>query len=128
MYYPIDMPSQFDYALTYKKDACVMFTGSVGRVAKNGDFGIVVDKRIDKDTGKDIIIVKLRKNKQNVIVSLSEDSAVDYKYEMEYDSYKHILKRKKPFIQRVKQYPLKLGYAFTIHKSQGQTFKKCFLI
>lgn len=61
VYYPIDMPSQFDYALTYKKDACVMFTGSVGRVAKNGDFGIVVDKRIDKDTGKDIIIVKLRK-------------------------------------------------------------------
>lgn len=127
VYYPIDMPSQFDYSLTYKKGARVMFTGSVGRVAKNGDFGNVIDKGIDEDTHKDTIIVKLKKNNRIVTVSLSEDSAKDYKYKMEYDPYKHVLKRKKPFIQRVKQYPLKLGYAFTIHKSQGQTFEEMLL-
>ena len=46
---------------------------------------------------------------------------------MVYDPYKHVLKRKKPFIQKVKQYPLKLGYAFTIHKSQGQTIEPMLL-
>ena len=127
VYYPINMPSQFDYRLTYKKGATVMFTGSVGRAAKNGDFGTVIEKGIDEDTHKDIIVVKHKRSEKIVEVSLSEDSAKDYKYEMEYDPYKHVLKRKKPFIQRVKQYPLKLGYAFTIHKSQGQTFEEMLL-
>ena len=126
VYYPIDMPSQFDYGLTYKNGATVMFTGSVGRVAKNGDFGTVIKKGMD-DTHKEIILVKHKRSEKIVAVSLSEDSAKDYKYEMEYDPYKHVLKRKKPFIQRVIQYPLKLGYAFTIHKSQGQTFEEMLL-
>ena len=32
-----------------------------------------------------------------------------------------------PYIQRVKQFPFKLGYAFTIHKSQGQSFDEMLL-
>ena len=46
---------------------------------------------------------------------------------MVYDPFKHILKRKKKYIQRVIQYPLKIGYAFTIHKSQGQTMDEILL-
>ncbi len=131
VYYPIDMPSKFDPLLTYKIGAYVMFTGSVRGGAKNGDFGVIIDKGIDEDTHKDTIIVEFKKDnderKRTVVVSLNERSAKDYKYEMEYNPYKHILKRKKPFIQSVKQYPLKLGYAFTIHKSQGQTFPTMIL-
>jgi len=126
VYYPIEMPSKFEPILTYKKGAYVMFTGSAGN-AKNGDFGTVLGQGIDEDTGKENIIVELEKNKKTVVVGLYMKSAEDYKYEMEYDPYKHVLKRKKPFIQRVKQYPLKLGYAFTIHKSQGQTFESMLL-
>ena len=129
-YYPIEVPSRFDPFLTYKIGARVMFTGSVMGGAKNGDFGTVIDKRVDVDPRwgkKERILVKLDKNGRTVYVSLRDFSATDYRYEMVYDPDKHSLSRKKPYIQRVKQYPFKLGYAFTIHKSQGQSFDKMLL-
>ena len=129
-YYPIEVPSRFDPFLRYKIGARVMFTGSVMGGAKNGDFGTVIDKRIDVDPywgEKERILVRLDKNGRIVYVSLRDFSATDYRYEMVYDPYEHSLSRKKPYIQRVKQYPFKLGYAFTIHKSQGQSFDKMLL-
>jgi hypothetical protein len=51
----------------------------------------------------------------------------DYRYEMVYDSEKRRLVRKGHYIQRTNQYPLKLAYAFTIHKAQGQTYEKLIL-
>lgn len=51
----------------------------------------------------------------------------DYRYEMVYDKTKHRLIRNKPFIQRTKQFPIKLAYAFTIHKAQGQTYDKVII-
>ena len=129
-YYPIEVPSRFDPFLTYKIGARVMFTGSVMGGAKNGDFGTIIDKRIDVDPRwgeKERILVKLDKNNRTVYVSLRDYSATDYKYEMVYDPVEHSLRREKPFIQRVKQYPFKLGYAFTIHKSQGQSFDNMLL-
>ena len=131
MYYPVEIPSKFDPFLKYKIGAYVMFTGSVRGGAKNGDFGTIIDKQIEynkyEDMILDMILVKLEKNNDIIHVGLNGYSAVDYKYEMIYDPYQHSLKRKTPFIQRVTQYPLKLGYAFTIHKSQGQTFDSMLL-
>lgn len=48
-YYPVEVPSRFDPFLTYKIGARVMFTGSVMGGAKNGDFGTIIDKRVDFD-------------------------------------------------------------------------------
>lgn len=130
-YYPVEVPSKFDPLLRFKIGAYVMFTGSVRGGAKNGDFGTIIDKRKEynkyEDMFLDIILVKLEKNNKEIHVGLNGYSAVDYKYEMIYDPIQHSLKRKKQFIQRVTQYPLKLGYAFTIHKSQGQTFDSMLL-
>lgn len=130
-YYPIEVPSKFDPLLRFKIGAYVMLTGSVMGGGKNGDFGTVIDKQKKynkyEDMTFDMILVRLEKNNEIVHVGLNAQSAKDYKYEMIYDPIQHFLRRKKPFIQSVIQYPLKLGYAFTIHKSQGQTFDSMIL-
>ena len=130
-YYPIEIPSRFDPLLRYKIGAKVMLTGSVNGGGKNGDFGIISGKRIEEYPNggeKEYILIKLiDKGNRIVSVSINDRFAVDYKYEMTYDSKKHILERKKPYIQRVRQFPFKLAYAFTIHKSQGQSFDEILL-
>lgn len=51
----------------------------------------------------------------------------EYRYEMIYDEQKHKLVRKTPFVQRTNQFPIKLAYAFTIHKAQGQTYNQVII-
>lgn len=46
---------------------------------------------------------------------------------MIYDEQKHKLVRKTPFVQRTNQFPIKLAYAFTIHKAQGQTYNQVII-
>lgn len=114
----VEIPSAYEAELTFKIEAEVMFTSSNKKAGYiNGDRGkiryIEGDKIIiEKDNDPDLKFVEKTR---------------DYRYKMHYDADKHILKRITPYIQKTEQYPIKLAYATTIHKSQGQSYDRIYV-
>ena len=123
----IILPSAYDSQLTFKIGAEIVFCKSSkywGYV--NGNFGTILGFNGEYFT------IKL-KDSDNIVMCpnpndrFKSNQMNEYRYDMEYDPQAHKLVRKKPFIQKTKQFPIKLAYAFTIHKAQGQTYDKVIL-
>ena len=123
----IIVPSAYDSQLIFKIGARVVLTKSSKRMGYiNGDFGTILD------FNGDYFIILLDKNKMPIMCPNPNDrykasQKTEYRYEMIYDEQKHKLVRKTPFVQRTNQFPIKLAYAFTIHKAQGQTYNQVII-
>ena len=117
-YYPVEVPSQFSPILKYKVGSRVLFTSSQKRAGYiNGDFGTVVG-----NNNGTIFVRNERTGERCEVGSLAVR-----RYKMLYDPHKRDLSRQTPYIQRTTQYPLKSAYAFTVHKSQGQTYDRIII-
>lgn len=124
---PIIIPSSCDGQLTYKVGARVVFCKSSKWWGyNNGEFGVITD--FDGNS------FSIRKDRDGSIVQCpnpndryKSSQMTDYRYDMVYDESVHKLQRKKPYVQKTVQFPIKLAYAFTIHKAQGQTYDEIVL-
>lgn len=106
--------------LYYKKGAQVMMLNndSLGRWV-NGSIGII--KRIELNPGgEDIIIIELEDKTEIEVLKHTWDI---YKYE--FSEQKDSVESK--VVGSFIQYPFKLAWAVTIHKSQGKTFDKVII-
>lgn len=119
---PIEIPSNYEPIFEYKKGAKVMLTTSNRRGGyANGDFGTIEGIQNGRLT------VTMEESGRTIVLPEYCNQVEHYRYEMVYDEERHKLTRVTPYIQKTKQFPLKLAYAFTIHRSQGQTYEKVVL-
>jgi ATP-dependent exoDNAse (exonuclease V) alpha subunit len=88
----------------------------------NGTIAYVSDFEYDNNTNKEYLVLNLRtKDGEEAIIDKTTFEEYEYSYNKE---KKHITKN---ITGKFTQFPLKLAYAVTIHKSQSATYENAYI-
>jgi ATP-dependent exoDNAse (exonuclease V) alpha subunit len=109
-----------EFHLELKEGAQVMFVkNDINKKYVNGSIGIVHEANPDK------IVVRLQnEHEQHENIEVEKQEWEILKYELDNEKQGQITTK---VIGTFKQYPIKLAWAITIHKSQGKTFDKVII-
>lgn len=113
------LPTAIDLKLKIGAQVMLLNNDAAGRWV-NGSIGKIIDIKYDDYEENDAIIVKL--------TSGETVDATPYKWEIfhfYYDKRSHSIEAET--VGSFTQYPMKLAWAITIHKSQGKTFERVIL-
>ncbi|MBK8548397.1 MAG: AAA family ATPase [Saprospiraceae bacterium] len=106
-----------DFVLRLKKDAQVMFIkNDINKQYVNGTIG-----KIKHLTNETILVSVLNPNNEIVDIEIDKSEWEIIRYEQDATDPSRINTKT---VGLFRQYPLKLAWAITIHKSQGKTFEK----
>lgn len=114
-----DLPADLELKLKIGAQAMLLNNDSRGRWI-NGTTGQVIGVETDEESGEAVLLIKLKNNK----------IAEVYPYIWELFEFKYNSAAKQiesDIIGSFRQYPVKLAWSITIHKSQGKTFEKVIL-
>lgn len=101
--------SRTPYELSIKEGAKIMFTkNNLTHGFANGNMGIV--EKISSDVGDDFLMIRNLTN--NIVIHVTRDTISNYDQFNPASFY---------------QFPITLGYAMTIHKSQGTTLENVYV-
>lgn len=100
--------------LIYKIGARVMMIMNKGSQYSNGSLGTIIDETINGD-----IMIRLDRG---YTIMVEKTPVIFYEYKAQNGRVEAVE------VGKIIQYPFKIGYAVTIHKSQGQTYDSMNLV